>query len=395
MFLNTIKTTISISIRKILFRLVCLIPKQKNLVLFSAWFGEKYIDSTKYLYEYFLTDSAYEVYWITKSSSIYEQLKNKKYPVAYASSFKAKLLLIRAQVCFSTVQFSDFNCWYLGNCFYIDLGHGNMIKDPGSILHDKESRNVQNYLLKYMHYYAIVPSTYAKHYYKQVVELDDSNIIVSDFARNDVFIDSKLREGKNQLLQEYYNRRIIVYMPTHRSDGKKSLKLEDVLPLKEIDGLCENTKSIFVIKKHFYHRNEKLDLSQYNNIIDITNVEDIDPQVLLYQADVLITDYSSCFIDYLLLCRPIVFFQFDFDYYIKEERSLFIDFEKENFAPVVKDKNELVSVIRRVIEYGNSNYKDNLNRITKIFFDNPVQTGGRKKDKEIMELLLQKTGNKR
>lgn len=384
---------IKLLIRKLFFHVIWLIPKRKRLILFTAWFGEKYIDNTKYLYEYLLENTDYVVYWITKNQRVYQNLKDMNYPVVLANTFKSLFLQIRAQVCFSTVQFSDYKYWYLGNCIYIDLGHGNMIKDPGSILYDKLSRNIHNYILKHIHYYAIVPSAYAKHYYKQIVELEDSNIIISDFARNDVFIDSRLREEKNVFLDKYNNKRRIVYMPTHRSDGKVTLDLEKILPLKEIDDLCKKTNSVFIIKKHFYHRNEKLDLSVYDNIVDITNREEIDPQVLLYQADILMTDYSSCFIDYLLLSRPIIFYQFDYDYYINQERSLFIDFEKENFAPVVKEKNKLISIIHNSIENGINEYKGNLQRITNMFFDNPKQTGGRKKDKDIMESLIKKYFN--
>lgn len=370
-----------------------LIPKKNNLVVFTSWFGEKYIDNTKYLYEYLLLDSKYDVYWLTKNKDVYALLKEKKHPVVMFSSLRALYLQLRARACFSTVQFSDFNTWLVCNTIYIDLGHGNMIKDPGSILVNKHSQRVQNYLLNNLKYYAIVPSTFAKHYYKQIVPVNDNNIFISDFARNDVFIDAQLRKDKNTIVEAIgKGKRRILYMPTHRSDGKVRFDLEQILPLDLIESLCLKTDSVFIVKKHFYHRNEQVDLSKYSCIFDITNEDSIDPQVLLYQADLLVTDYSSCFIDYLLLHRPIIFFQFDYNYYVNKERSLFIDFKEENFAPVTYTKNDFVSSLSKVLECGFSEYKDNYDRIVSMFFDNPYQSGGRAKDKDILDALL--TGQK-
>ncbi len=384
-----IKADVLFFIRCIVTSFLRLIPKKKNLVVFSAWFGEKYIDNTKYLYEYLLSDPNYNVYWITKNKSVFLHLKGCECPVALSSSLKGIYLQLRAQVCFSTVQFSDFNSWLVGNSIYIDLGHGNMIKDPGEIIRNPKGQRVERYLLKTLDYYAIIPSEYAKHYYQQVVRVSEDRIFISDFARNDVFIDSRLREGKNQIVDRIArDRRKIVYMPTHRSDGKIRLNLEAVLPLDEIEQLCRHTNSVFFIKRHFYHRNERMDLSAFTCIFDITDEETIDPQVLLFQADILVTDYSSCFIDYLLLNRPIVFFQFDYDYYIHNERSLFIDFKTANFAPVTYDSSSFVQSLYYALVEGNSDYKDNLKKITSLFFDNPSQTGGREKDKSILDYLV-------
>ena len=376
-------------LRKVLTPLICIIPKKNNLILFTAWFGEKYIDNTKYVYEYLLNDSKYNIYWITNNEEIYHQLSTKRYPVAKFLSLKGLILQLRAKVLFSTVQFADYNMWIVRKCIYIDLGHGNMIKDPGSILFDKRAQKVQNYYLRNLAYYAILPSTFAKKYYKKIVNVKDENIFISDFARNDVFVDATIREGKNLLVSSFASgRKTIVYMPTHRSDGNKPLNLEQVLPLDEIQLFCEQTNSVFIIKKHYYHRNEVINLDGYNRILDITSQTDIDPQVLLFQADVLITDYSSCFIDYLLLHRPIVFYQFDYDYYVNNERQLFIDFEAEHFAPIVKNKEDFVRVLSKINANGLKGFEEDRQRVTSVFFENPQQKNGRAGVVRIMESLL-------
>ena len=42
--------------------------------------------------------------------------------------------------------------------------------------------------------------------------------------------------------------------------------------------------------------------------------------------DILITDYSSIYFDYLLLRRPIILTPFDYDDYIRTQRGLYFDY---------------------------------------------------------------------
>ena len=44
-------------------------------------------------------------------------------------------------------------------------------------------------------------------------------------------------------------------------------------------------------------------------------------------SDILVTDYSSCFFDFLILDRPIIHFLYDYDYYKEKDRGLY--YEKE------------------------------------------------------------------
>ena len=101
--------------------------------------------------------------------------------------------------------------------------------------------------------------------------------------------------------------------------------------------------------------NEPL-INNYENIYDISNTV-FDAQFLLSQADILITDYSSCYIDFLLRCKPIIFFQYDKSDYIhnsitqpgiiattyKElERALYKtleDFDQKDYAKLLKAKD--------------------------------------------------------
>lgn len=368
--------------------ILSLVPKKKQLVLFTAWRGEKYIDNTRYVYEYLLANSSYRVVWMTNNIRIFKELKSENKPVCMFKSLRGVILQIRAEAVFSTIQFADYNCWLLSRCKYIDLGHGHPIKDPGSVILSTRSRELHKLVTDKLDYYTIVAGSRTKREYN-VVDIPKERIFISDFARNDVLFDRKLQVGKNKVVDEFKKgRKAIVYMPTQRSSGEIHMNMSVILPLNEIELFCEQNNLCFIIKKHFYHRNEKEDLTCYSNILDITNVEDIDPQVLLCQADILITDYSACYIDYMLLKRPLVFYQYDINEFLKKERTLYYDFEEIKIAPIVYSKEDLVPILSQVM-----NSKDDyLNRRMKFaqdnYFDNINHNNGCEKVKNILDELI-------
>ena len=371
--------------------LVGLVPKDKKLILFSAWFGKKYADNCMYVYEYLLGNPNYQVYWITKDKTIYNDLLSKGKPVLLWNKWKTKWKEIRAVVVFSSVQFSDYNQWYLSKTIYIDLGHGHPIKDPGKVATDDLILKEQRLLASFLHYYAICSSAFSKKEYRHVVDIPDNHIIISDFARNDVFIYPELRYGNNLIVDKAKEgRKAIIYMPTHRSDGRKEMDLHKILPLNEIEDFCKQYGWVFIVKKHFYHRNEHEDLSAFKYICDITEMNDIETQTLLYQADILISDYSACYIDYLLLNRPLFFYQFDIDDFQKTERHLYYDFDKLDICPIAHTKTEFIDTLKEVCLSSIDKYAEKRNAFLPTYFANSHQENGRGKVVAIMEQLINK-----
>lgn len=96
-----------------------LVPKDKNLILFSAWFGKKYAENTKYLFEYMLQHSNHKLYWFTKDETLFRKLKERNIPVLYSKSWKAKWLQCRAIMLVSTIQMNDYNELLLNKCILL------------------------------------------------------------------------------------------------------------------------------------------------------------------------------------------------------------------------------------------------------------------------------------
>lgn len=106
-------------------------------------------------------------------------------------------------------------------------------------------------------------------------------------------------------------KKIILWAPTFRGNAGESRLCGE----EYIDALierCNHNSEYYVIKSYHPHlRRARQDMST---------------DELMVCADVLITDYSSVFFDYLLLDRPIIFFAPDYSKY-KRDRGFYLDYD--------------------------------------------------------------------
>lgn len=79
-----------------------------------------------------------------------------------------------------------------------------------------------------------------------------------------------------------------------------------------------------------------------SNVIDAI---DYDVNDLLLVSDILITDYSSVFFDYLILNRPIIFYPYDFHEHSKPRNGFYIDYEKEVPGPIAYTEDDVIKYL--------------------------------------------------
>src|SRR5678816_3948461 len=63
------------------------------------------------------------------------------------------------------------------------------------------------------------------------------------------------------------------------------------------------------------------------DILDLSSARYPNIEMLYREAALLVTDYSSCAIDFMLTGRPAISFAYDHDQYANSERGLFYDLE--------------------------------------------------------------------
>lgn len=333
-----------------------LIPRSKNIYIFGAWLGQKFSDNSRALFLYALEHSDKKCFWICNNKQVYSQLQKDGLPVLMAYSPKGIYYQLRAGVAFSCIGDGDFYRQLLGNCVHVELWHGvgggkkiglddRIYRENALSFHGRVYARLEKFALR-KHYFVCTSDEMQK-VFQTAFLIPEDHFIFAGQPRNDMFYD-KAYKSQTVSRADFGNKKVILYMPTHRKSGSVAMDMSKLLDLDALNTFCQKNNAVFLIKKHFYHRDEIEALEQYPNIIDIT-AKPMDSNELLLIADYLISDYSSCTADYLLLDRPLFYYCYDYEAYTQEDRDLYWAFEtitpgphSENFAALLQHLTETV-----------------------------------------------------
>lgn len=127
---------------------------------------------------------------------------------------------------------------------------------------------------------------------------------------------------------DYDVRKILLYCPTHRDYEEQSNSKRSVLGFMFDKGIMESflrENGLLIICKLHSHQNEAVvsDDIPYGVIIH-KSTKSYGLCELMQKADVLITDYTSTYFDYLLLDKPVLFNFYDYQIY-QESRGFSYD----------------------------------------------------------------------
>lgn len=113
------------------------------------------------------------------------------------------------------------------------------------------------------------------------------------------------------------------------------------------------------LKVYFYpHINMKKYVKDFNNLDD-SNIKiidnEIDIQTLLKESSLMVTDYSSVYMDFAYMKKPIIYFQFDKDEYrMRQHKEGYFSYEKNGFGDIYLTDDDIVN---KIIYYVENNYK--------------------------------------
>lgn len=344
--------------------------KESDLFVFGAWFGQKFADNPKYLFLEFLANGK-NAYWITKNEAVYKEMQDAGLPVLMSNSEQGRSVCARAKYIFICTSVRDVNEFCIGGAIIINLWHGVTYK---KVMYDDDMNN-SHLSLKNKVYDLITSIPYRKSYIvtTSLIEskilggafrLPDKNVLMFGQPRNDVFFNGGVSRTK---YTDIFYDMAIVYMPTHRNEGKVTIDINRIFDLERLQEFCEKNNAVFIIKKHFYHKDEVTDLGKYSRILDLT-LQQIDTQELLYNADILISDYSSVYIDYLLMNRPVVFYPYDYEDYEMNDREFYFSYNDITPGPKIHSYSDLQATLEEIVKNPHMYQKD-ICRVRDMFFD--------------------------
>ena len=153
------------------------------------------------------------------------------------------------------------------------------------------------------------------------------------------------------------NKKIIGYFPTYRVGTKELfIDINDELKFEKLNSFLKDNNSIMVIKNHQNsfkddknkHYDPKFDitsqLSKYENFFIIGY--NVDLTSILPVCDLIISDYSSCVIDFLFLDKAIILYTPDLESY-SNSPGLALDIKNQNFAYAVSNFDGLVNLLKQ------------------------------------------------
>lgn len=306
-----------------------LVPVKPHCWVFGADYGQTYREGSKYMIQYMLREHPdYDCCFVTQSPQVMAQLQQVGIPCVQNLSLKGIHRIARAEAIFTTQAVDDVRFAYRKpgrHHFY--LVHGQPFKVAIKCL-------TQDYLNEVrpghqIWYRRLMDKIYL--YLMQGNDFDDVDFIstTSDFLlpyshldfgqetevkvigspRNDALFAPPFC-GDEYWPEEFVGHKIITYMPTHRKYGQGDLSPLPFLGNEAVQQWLREHNYLLLVKQHPNMIPRLKGLKQTDVIRDITTLP-LDPQVILCHTDVLITDYSSVWIDFLLLRRPLLFYLYD------------------------------------------------------------------------------------
>jgi len=195
--------------------------------------------------------------------------------------------------------------------------------------------------------YLIVSSRNIQEFYREAFQIPKTKIKPLGLPRADYYFeDHDIEDLKSKFFEKYNfssDKKIILYTPTFRDEEKYN----NVFDFLDLEKFNESLGDEYVLALRLHPKIKKFykdDISAGGEYIDCSDYPS--EQELLLISDILITDYSSIMIEFALLNKPIIFFTYDYDSYLNNERGFYFDFKSTVPGPVVYDSNQLIDVIK-------------------------------------------------
>ena len=190
----------------------------------------------------------------------------------------------------------------------IHLGHGTPLKCIG--LTEKNGKIIKKLYYKLNNTnisYSLASSEFLQSIISSCMGLPKKRILVQGQPRTDALFTTK--ENVSEISDEYTN---ILYAPTWRQHSPVKLFPFTDFNAKELeDFLIQNKIKIFVRFHPAYEESIPKDILSINNIKLFSAKKYLEIMDYINLFDALITDYSSIYLDYMLLVRPMVFLPYD------------------------------------------------------------------------------------
>ena len=197
-----------------------------------------------------------------------------------------------------------------------------------------------------------------KQYLAKSFMVDESIIEITGLPRYDLLkstypLDAFLTIQNEHLKKIKSDKTFILYAPTFREHCESHInQISDSEWYALNDFMCTRN-AVLGVRPHPYDlKHPPRAFESLSSIVWLDHNEFTESNLILQYSDVLIVDFSSIWIDYLLLNRPILGFAKDFKHYQDVERGFAHDFDDTFPSIFVSNINDLIVELITLIDSG-------------------------------------------
>lgn len=356
------------------------LPKREGTWVFGADGGNRFADNSKYLYLHATDRDDIRAIWLTENDETLERLQDAGYEAYHANRPRGIYHTLTAEYVFVSLGRADVAWWATGGARIINLWHGCPLKRLAATRIGDEQSLVDRVIVRIRDSAFHVLVTTAEEFrdiFAAAYEMPRANVPALGYPRNDIFrrqipdatlgIDAQTHD---LISERSSDGPVVAYMPTYRRGFGMEHGEPDGPPIDEdaLHDLLTDHDATFLVKLH-PHAQQGIDTGAGDRIIDLPDSYDIYPS--LRDVDVLVTDYSSVYFDYLHLDRPVVFYPYDLDAY-EERPGFYFDYEEVTPGPTPQTFDGFLDALDETLS-GVDEYAAERDAVKHRFFDHPDQ----------------------
>ncbi|MFA6715312.1 MAG: CDP-glycerol glycerophosphotransferase family protein [Victivallaceae bacterium] len=335
------------------------IPKKNNYWGFSVHHikSHQFIENARAVFEEVKKDREIKKILFTRDDFIDFDIEDaQNLEIIKLVTPRGLLLFMQCKVLFVTHSLSmDYSFRYgksnfsvikldLNKRCLVNLWHGIPLKRLYGAASNEVARHLDR--VKYRHYErkkyrGLICSSDVDSYAMTTIfqPIKYKNVWITGLPRNDYLLikDENLPfylQKQISIIKQIKNgRKLIIYAPTYRQTNVVTDSEYYQFSHQEIDklkGLLKKHNAILGFRMHYFRNNQTLfNMESYvDNELIFTMGHEIIPDIapVIREADVIISDYSSVFIDALYVNKPVFAFTYDFDHYKTRQEGFLYNF---------------------------------------------------------------------
>ena len=322
------------------------LPMNEKTILFASFGGRKFDDSPKALYDEICKRKEFDdwnLIWAFVEPDDFVLERGEKIKIDTPTFFKA---LLTSHVWISNSNMDRGINLDRKETVKIETWHGTPLKKICGEENQNSIGGGKSYVRKHVDTKTIrcAQSEYDQEIFSRIFHASKESILLSDLPRNDVL--TKYSRQQCESIKEKLhidNKKVILYLPTYREylvDEHNNTYMAPPIHLKKWEEMLGD-QYVLLIRAH-YAVTKAMNIQENEFVKDVSNYPVLSE---LYAAsDILISDYSSSFIDYSILDRPMFCFAYDLEEY-EEKRGLYLNLAQTLPCNIYKDEDTLLNDI--------------------------------------------------